>query len=430
MNITVNAKKTLLVDGPASVTVTSGRVEVFGYVMDKGKVIIRDGKRMPFSVLENATFDVSLGENACVEEVEGSTIPESWEKAFEELCSIKSRPAVAMIIGAPDSGKTSFCTYLINRLLASKPKIAILDGDLGQSDIGPPCTVSYTFVSKPIADLFNLESENAFFVGVTSPSKAMEKTIQGLTLLRDEILQKSPDFIIVNTDGWIEGEDAIKYKAQLAERLFPNIIFAIQQDERLNPLLDMIRVYRVLTIDSPNAIKQRSREKRRSLRELGYLKYLKNAKVQSIPLSWVRIENGEHLALARNFTDSRREREINELLKIKPLHFAESTDKLLLVFGGNRHIPEEDLRKLEEAFGKKAVVIFDEEAEGLLIALYNSGNKFLGVGVIREVDYRRKVMKICTPVSGSISTVKIGKVRLDKNLREHPFSEELIKQES
>ncbi|MEM2092824.1 MAG: Clp1/GlmU family protein [Candidatus Bathyarchaeia archaeon] len=430
MNITVDAKKTLLVDGPASITVTSGRVEVFGHIMDKGKVIIRDGKRMPFIVLENATFDVSLGENACVEEVQGSTIPESWVKAFEELRSIKSRPAVAMVVGAPDSGKTSFCTYLINRLLTSKPKIAILDGDLGQSDIGPPCTVSYTLVSKPIADLFNLEPENAFFVGVTSPNKALEKTVQGLTLLRDEILQKSPDFIIVNTDGWIEGEDAVKYKAQLAERLFPDIIFAIKQDERLTPLLDTIKIYRVLTIDSPNAIKQRSREKRKSLRELGYLKYLKNAKVQSIPLSWVRIEDGEHVALARNFVDSRRKREISELLRVNPLHFAESMDKVFLVLGSDRYIPKEDLRKLEEAIGKKAVVVFKEEAEGLLTALYDSGNKFLGIGVIREVDYKRKVMKICTPVLGGISAIKIGKVRLDKNLREYPFSEEGPKQAS
>lgn len=424
MNITVDAKKTLLVDGPASVTVTSGKVEVFGQIMDKGKVIIRDGKRMPFIVLENATFDVSLGENACAEEVQGSTIPESWAKAFEELRSINSRPAVAMVIGAPDSGKTSFCTYLINRLLTGKPKIAILDGDLGQSDIGPPCTVSYTLVSKPIADLFNLEPENAFFVGVTSPNKALEKTVQGLTLLRDEILQKSPDFIIVNTDGWIEGEDAVKYKTQLAERLFPDIIFAIKQDERLTPLLDKIKIYRVLTIDSPNAIKQRSREKRKSLRELGYLKYLKNAKVQSIPLSWVKIEDGEHVALAGNFIDSRRKREISELLRVKPMHFAESMDKVLLVFGSDRYIPKEDLRKLEEAIGKKAIVVFKEEAEGLLTALYNSSNKFLGIGVIREVDYKRRVMKICTPVSGGISTIKIGKVRLDKNLREYSFSEE------
>jgi len=419
MDVNVADGKTLLVDGPASVTLVSGKAEVFGYAMrNMEKVVIRDGKRMPFFVKEKATFNVSLGENANVEEVEGNTIPLSWDEAYEELAAIQTKPVTAIVLGTVDSGKTSFCTYLVNRLLNEKYKVAILDGDLGQSDIGPPCTLAYAFVSRHVTDLFNLEAKNAFFVGVTSPSKAVEKVIQGLTLLYAEILSGNPDFVVINTDGWVEGEEAIAYKVQLIEKINPSIIYCIQQDEKLKPLLGAVKDFKTVVIDSPQTIKQRSREKRRSLRELGYIKYLKNARVQSIPVSWLKIESDEILAPGKNFGDKRREREIYELLGMKPLYMVELRDKIYVVIGRNRWINPENIKRTEETVGKKVVVTFKGEEKGLLLALYNDERRFLGIGVLREIDYRRRVVKIFTPVSSGISTVAFGKVKLDENLKE------------
>jgi polynucleotide 5'-hydroxyl-kinase GRC3/NOL9 len=419
MDVNVADGKTLLVDGPASVTLVSGKAEVFGYAMrNMEKVVIRDGKRMPFFVKEKATFNVSLGENANVEEVEGNTIPPSWDKAYEELAAIQTKPVTAIVLGTVDSGKTSFCTYLMNRLLNEKHKVAILDGDLGQSDIGPPCTLAYAFVSKHVTDLFNLEAKNAFFVGVTSPSKAVEKVIQGMTLLYAEILSGNPDFVVINSDGWVEGEEAIAYKVQLIEKINPGIIYCIQQDEKLKPLLEAVKDFKTVVIDSPQTIKQRSREKRRSLRELGYIKYLKNARVQSIPVSWLKIESDEILAPGKNFGDKRREREIYELLGMKPLYMVELRDKIYVVIGRNRWINPENIKRTEETVGKKVVVTFKGDEKGLLLALYNDERKFLGIGVLREIDYGRRVVKIFTPVSSGISTVAFGKVKLDENLKE------------
>ncbi len=430
MDINVADGKTLLVDGPASVMLASGKAEVFGYTLrNMEKVVIRDGKRMPFFVMEPATFNVSLGENANVEEVGGNTIPPSWDKAYGELSAIQTRPAIALVLGTVDSGKTSFCTYLANRLLNEKHKVAILDGDLGQSDIGPPCTLAYAFVPRHITDLFNLEAKNAFFVGVTSPSKAIEKVINGLALLESEILEGNPDFVIVNTDGWVEGEDAVNYKVQLIEKIGPSILYCIQQDEKLKPLLEAVKGFKTVIIDSPQTIKQRSREKRRSLRELGYIKYLKNSKVQSIPMSWLKIESEEFLVPGKNFLDRRREMEIYDLLGMKPLYMVELKDKVYVVIGRNRWINPENIKGAEETLGKKVVVAFKGDEKGLLLALHNDEGKFLGVGVLREIDYRRKVVKIFTPVSNGISTVIFGRVRLDENLKEvaPPIIEESAK---
>jgi len=421
MNLTVENGKTLLVDGPASVEVTSGRVEVFGSVISgAGRVVIREGKRLPFAVEEKATFNISLGENANVEEVDGNTIPPSWIKSFEEMLNFQTKPVTAMVLGTVDSGKTSFCTYLINKLLREKQKVAILDGDLGQSDIGPPCTVAYALVAKPITDLFNLEAKNAFFVGVTSPSTAINKVIEGLTSLKKDISSINPDFIIINTDGWVEGEEAVNYKAQLVEDLNPDMIFCIQQKDELAPLISALEKFRKVVFDSPSAIRQRSREKRRSLRELGYIKYLRNAKVQSLPLSWLKIEENELLGLSRTHGDTMQARKIYELLGMRPLHFAELRDRICIVIGRRRWISEDNIKKAEEFAKKRIVVVRKGEEENLLVALYGAEKKFLGMGVLQEVDYARKNLKIFTPVSEEISIVSLGKVKLDKNLKEIP----------
>jgi polynucleotide 5'-hydroxyl-kinase GRC3/NOL9 len=422
MNRTVDAGKTLIVDGPASVMVSSGLAEVFGLLTDqKNKIVIREGKRLPFVVKQKATFEILLGENANAEEVDSDTIPKSWIMAFEKVLKSKTQPAVIMVLGAVDSGKTSFCTYLVNRLLNMEKKVAVLDGDLGQSDIGPPCTIAYAFVTKPIADLFSLEAENAFFVGITSPSKASEKVIEGLVLLKKEILDKGADFIIVNTDGWVEGEDAINYKVQLVKKLKPDMLFAIQQSVELQHLLQTLESSTPILIKSPSAIKQRSREKRKILRELGYIKYLKNAKVQSIPLNWLKIEGSELFSLYRTYEDVQRAREIYGLLGMKPLFFREQKEKIVVVIGRNRWIDKNSIEKVEEYTKKKVVVLRKGEEEGLLVGLYNANKNFLGIGILQEVDYRRKFLKILTPVSGEISVVNMGKVKLDRKFKEIPI---------
>lgn len=367
MTRTFERGKTILVDGPASLTIFSGNAEVFGSLLRNGKkIVIREGKRLPITVEEAAEIEISVGEKANIQEISGRTIPSSWIKAYEELAHSQKRTLVAMVMGAVDSGKTSFCTYLTNRLLRENRKVALLDGDLGQSDIGPPCAIAYAFLTAPVVDLFTLKAENAFFVGVTSPSRAVDKVIKGLSLSLEEILNRNPDFVIVNTDGWIEGEDAVDYKVQLVETINPNILFFIQREHELTSLLDALERKRKTIVDSPSVIRQRSREKRKSLRELGYSKYLGKGKVRSIPLSWVRIEENEFIGLSLNH--------------------------------------ENRQKKGEE--------------EGRLTALYDSESRFLGIGTLQQINYTRKVMKIFTPVLEEISIIAIGKIRLDKNLKE------------
>lgn len=419
MNHTVKDQKTLLVDGPASVSLISGRVEVFGFMLrNRMKVVVREGKRLPFAVKEEAELDISLGEGAHLDKIEGYTIPSSWTKAVEEISNREAAPLTAMVIGSADSGKTSFCTFLINKLLNKREKTAILDGDLGQSDIGPPTTVSYAFPSHPVTDLFNLRAEDAFFIGATSPSRFTHKMIKGLNSLNKKILARNPDLVIINTDGWVEGDEAVDYKLKLIQEIAPDIVFCLEREDELDPLLNNMGEFRKLVVDSPSAVRHRSKEKRRSLRELGYVKYLRNSKVISIPINWLKIEGNGFIELGSDKNIVNQAGKIREVLGVKPLHLAELQDNICMVLGRKRRISPKEIERVEEITDKEVRVVHNGEEVGLITALYDGEGRWLGIGLLDEIDYHREVVKILTPVSSSVSAVELGRLKLDKNFRE------------
>jgi polynucleotide 5'-kinase involved in rRNA processing len=120
--------------------------------------------------------------------------------------------------------------------------------------------------------------------------------------------------------------------------------------------------FRKIAVASSSAVKQRSAEKRKNLREMSYAKYLTDAKVKSLPLSQVTLE-------------------------------------------------EKTVQQIRQG-----------EERGLLLGLYDAQRKFLGIGIMREVDSLRKTLKVLTSVSANPSIIAFGKVRLDENLKEAPRS--------
>lgn len=358
MQHTIESNKTMLVDGPASVRLVTGKADLLGYPMKESqRVLIREGKRLPFFIVEKSTFEVLLGANSGIAETVGSTNPPSWDKPIETILGLQKHPAVVMILGAADCGKSSLCAYLLNKLVDGKCKVAVLDGDVGQSDIGPSGTVGYGIASKPVPQLTNLKLRNAFFVGVTSPIAAMAKVVEGLKAMKEEILQQQVDFVLVNTDGWISGDVAVKYKTDLICALKPDVIVGIQMQNELAPLIASLETPAII-VEPSFALKQRTPEKRKILREMTYARYLKHPKLQCIPKSQVTIEP------------------------------------------------------------RNAIPKNQEPEKGILLGIYGRGLKFLGIGVLREVNQIRKAIKVQTSVSAIPLRIVIGKVIVNEKFQE------------
>ena len=363
MKKTVEVGKTLLVNGSASVNVLSGKAEVFGCtIRENQRTVVREGKRQPFHVLENAEFQIALGVNAAVQEVEASTMPTSWNDAFQAVTAIQNKATVVMVMGKVDSGKSSFSTYLVNKLVDGKNKVAVLDSDLDQSDIGPPCTVAYGYTVKKVTELYDLKMSNAFFVGVTSPVQAEDRTIEGLAVMHREITQKAEaDYIIINTDGWVEGERAVEHKLQLVNQLKPDLIIGIQSQGELEAVLTNVNAAVICRIETSSAVNGRVPEKLTRSRELNYARYLKEAKVRSLFASYMEIQ---------------------------------------------------EKNVLPKELGKE---------KGILVGLRDSKNHFLGIGIMLEYNRVRRVMKVLTPVSSKPASIAIGRIKLDPELKELPL---------
>jgi polynucleotide 5'-hydroxyl-kinase GRC3/NOL9 len=412
----VDKGKTLLVDGPASVSLISGNASVLGAPLQfEENLVVRQGKRLPLWIKEKATVELMLGEGASVNEVEEGTVPASWDEAAKELLSL-NKPVTVIVIGGVDSGKTSFCTFLVNEAVKEKLSTSIIDADLGQSDVGPPSTVGFNFVAEPVKDLFEIDAKVAFFVGSTSPSRAINKVIEGLTCLKDSVLDAGADFLVINTDGWVEGEEAAAYKVRLAETVGSSAVVGMQRENELKPIFDSLHDAKVFLIDSPQLIQPRSREKRKLLRELSYKKYMKGAKIQSFSLSWIKTE-GSILGSGGPSPHKRLE-SLSNLLGARPVYSEETVDVLFVVLKKGKAATEEHVKDVEEYLGKRVKVIREGDETGLLVGLKDEENKFLGIGILHEVDYKRKTLKVYTPVSEKPYALCFGQIKLNKHFRE------------
>jgi polynucleotide 5'-hydroxyl-kinase GRC3/NOL9 len=412
----VKADRTLLVNGPASVRLVSGEAKIFDAPLNVGETsVVRDGKRVPFYVKKEASFDITHGKNSVVEDADGDTIPTSWHKTAEDILALE-KPTVVIIVGEVDSGKTSLCTFFANSAIKANRAVAAIDADLGQSDIGPPATIGLAYINNPVRDLFYVKAEDTDFVGFTSPSGVEKHVVNCIANFKKRALQGNRNFLVINTDGWVEGEEAVQYKAMLTETIGPNAVVGIEREKELVPILGRLKKTRVLTVEPSTAVKKRDRERRKTLRELSYKKYLRNAKVEAFPLNWTKIEGTQ--SSPSLFLTNERLKRIEKTLGIQPVFCKETVESIWVVLRRSQRVDFERLYEADEVFKKRVKVVQKGDEKGLVVGLHDEENKFLGLGIICDMDYRRKFMKVYTPVTQKVATIRVGKVRLDDVYRE------------
>jgi len=394
-------------------TLQNGTAEVLAYPLSIGeKLIVRKGRALPFEVVEDSEFEIAFGVDAKMEEISGSTIPISWKKTTHKLTSNGVSNKV-LVLGPSDIGKTTFCTYLANSALANKFAVNLIDGDLGQSDIGPPTTISSSTLTKPVADLFNVEPLRIYFTGITTPSSAPEKVLKGFASLNMNRDDNLGSFTIINTDGWIDGEGAIHYKMNLISEINPETIVGIQDSEELEKILQIVEKqgFRIIRLECSNYIQKRDKNERKHLREQGYHKFLKGIVTRSIPLSWVHLDNTP-LSLGETPTIGRL-KELEKIFNCKILYCEESSDNIFIVFG--REMPVDEISdKVKNVLNKRVFSVVRGEEKGLLVGVSDENGMFLGIGVIQEIDYGNQVIKIHTPVEDKIRYIHFGQVILNK----------------
>jgi polynucleotide 5'-hydroxyl-kinase GRC3/NOL9 len=359
---TLAGSRTLLVSGPASLVLVQGEAEILGAPVEREeKLLVREEKQIPVEAMTDSVFQVSLGETGSCKEIDGTSIPSSW-KALVEAVLERSCPTV-LVIGPTDSGKSTLCTYLANMLSDKHPSISVIDADVGQSDIGPPATIGLGQTTGYLFSLADLDPVSLFFVGHTSPTSVEEKVISGIRKLMER--RPSNDPLIINTDGWVAGDEACAFKAKMVSEISPDIVATIQADNSLSSIVNAARTTSIV-VQSPTTVRKRNRDERRRLRELSYRKHLTDSITRNISFNEVRLKG----VAMRN--------------------------------GRLRAAPQ----RLHS-----------------LVGFLSDDDFLLDIGILRSVEQREGMLRILTPFKGIVRTIEFGAVKLDDSGKELPYYE-------
>ena len=113
-----------------------------------------------------------------------------------------------VVVGATDVGKTTFCLAMANACLVRGHKCAVVDADLGQSEIGPPATVGWGLLESPASALSDIECRDLFFVGSTSPAGRLLQTVVAVQRMNAAAAAADPFVTIVDMPGLAVGPAA------------------------------------------------------------------------------------------------------------------------------------------------------------------------------------------------------------------------------
>ncbi len=264
---------------------------------------------------------------------------------------------VTMVIGESDTGKTTLVTALANALSARHPSVAVVDADLGQSEIGPPTTIGLGRVRAPLRRLGDAEVIGLHFVGTTSPAGNLLGAVVGARRMLDRARALGFERVVIDTSGLVAGALGRTLKRAKIDVTDAALVIALERAGECGHIVAACAGAErphVLRLPASPAVRPRSADERRRHRQERLQAYFAAARSLTLPLDRVavRAPSGEALG---------------------PHHAA---DGLELV----------------------------------LVGLEDRARTTLGLGIIRGVDFDRAVLLVDTNVpEAEVSAVAIGR---------------------
>ena len=194
---------------------------------------------------------------------------------------------VTLVLGAGDTGKTTLVTGLASALAAGRHAVGVVDADLGQSDVGPPTTVGFGRVRRPIAALEEAEVVALEFLGTTSPARCMRETGEATARLVARALAEGCERVLVDTSGLVEGDFGRALKRIKIDRVRPDLLIALQRAEECEPILRLYEGATAVVRLPAAAAGRRSPAERRRRRQRALEAHLAGAKPVVLDLARV-----------------------------------------------------------------------------------------------------------------------------------------------
>jgi polynucleotide 5'-kinase involved in rRNA processing len=347
---------TLLLDGPASLRITSGRASILGCTLKPNKsYLMRPHRRYPAYAETDFHAEVRLGEGAGAKIIKGDSIGEDWRDVANRL----QNGSTVAVMGGSDTGKTAFATLVANTLCKRYGGTAILCLDPGQSYLSPPSTIAAALLREPTYDLAQAKAFTTLPVGSTSASQDEEAYLRAVQRLMEHVRKTDAANIVADLDGWVEGGEAETLKERLVQIIKPSHLISI--DCTIERVVEAVMGWGgvVNLVKRPSHILERSSGVRREIRSMSYSRYLKNASVRTIPLGWV------------------------------------------------------DMEVLSESLPEYPTLLNNVKPDaGLLTYLAGEDEAQYHIGVTTKYDRGRRVVKIYTAMAGPVKRIAFGRVLL------------------
>lgn len=281
VTVDLNPGELVRVFGPALLRVVEGRVSVLGADLDVGEMFpIGEYRSYVVKGLSKSSVEVDLEKDARVELASPEEEPyDEWVEIADSIISTCSEQCTVIVMGPTDSGKTSFVALLANRGIKSKLKVAVIDADVGQADIGPPGFVGLAYPRTWVSWLRFLEPYMLRFIGSIEPSPLVGRIISACVELQAIALRDGSQLIVVDSDGWVEGWAALEYKVDLARALRVDHMVVIG-DDRLANYMSRLFPGRVHRLVRPMVQALRDIEDRRRLRQDNYRRFIEGNLVE------------------------------------------------------------------------------------------------------------------------------------------------------
>lgn len=322
---------------------------------------------------------------------------------------------VVVVAGAMDSGKTTFCLALANACAVQDRRCAVVDGDLGQSEIGPPGTVGWGVLDKPAASLSDIACRDMFFVGSTSPAGRLLQTVVGLRRVLSLAAAEDPFLTIVDMPGFVDGPVARAFLDAVVASLRPAYLVLMSGKGELDPLRASLRGImepEVIALPAAEHARVRSREERTARRRLKFGSYFSEAETISLDASAVGLA-GTSL-FGGTPAPMNLQLELATALRMDIVH-AETAPKQLLVVG-NGFVPGADRRELDRLSAKRVLsVVAPAFFDNLLVGLSDERGRHRAMAILERVDFQTSRLICRTPwrTGELVRQVIFGSLRLN-----------------
>lgn len=197
---------------------------------------------------------------------------------------IESNNKLIMVIGGPDTGKTTL-VWNIAKSLVQSYSTAIVDLDMGQSHIGPPTTIAWAKMAREAEGWSQLKARDLYFTGTVSPVKSLLPTIVGAGLITEKALN-AVEKVIIDTTGLISEPAGRILKQFKIDLLMPDVIIAIESKSELSHILEpfnFCKKPKIVKLATSHDAKIKTPINRIEYRFKKMREYLKNAFTLEIP---------------------------------------------------------------------------------------------------------------------------------------------------